>query len=346
MPSFDMTCADFTPWLADRLLSDHFIEQRRRAAFLWRHFCGSGLLGGVDLADGTKYEILRPADPVAFLLAHALGPARIDTPPEVSATTKEGRTVELASFFRTTTKHADDDEMCPFLVVRFDGQNSLRPGREVIQASHALHGAGYPHAIERSFQIGVWNLWVFFAPAVTVQQAKDVATAIRDAIGSAGVESSAFSIPLIDGDSSSVYVPYHFFSGDYFANLHELDNRQELVALNPNRIEVMAVPTSALPESDNYRSEETPQAAPITRFLEAWHASKRGRPARAGELADLVAEQGILIPELAAFESRQARAINLGRILMDAASNNSIEGWSISAGKSGNSNVFRLERDG
>lgn len=346
MPTFDMTFADFTPWLADRLLSGHFIEERRRAAFLWRHFSAPGLLGGVDLADGTKYEILRPADPAAYLLAHTLGPARIDTPPEVSGTTEDGRMAELVSFFRTTTRHSDDDEMCRFLVVRFDGQNSLRPGNEVIQASHALSGAGYPHAIERSFQIGVWNLWIFFESAVPVEQGMEIGTSIREAIESTGVDPYAFSIPLIDGESPAAYLPYHFFAGDYFANLHQLDDRHELVALNPNKIAVMAVATPAHPESDNYKSEDSPCAAPITRLLEAWHASKGGRPVRAGELADLVAEQGIVIPELAAFDSRQARAINLGRILMDVAAANSIDGWSIDVGRSGNSNVFRLERDG
>jgi len=66
-------------------------------------------------------------------------------------------------------------------------------------------------------------------------------SSVQEAIESAGVESTVFNIPLIEGDSTLVYVPYHFFSGDFFSNLHQLDDHHELIALNPNRLDVMKI---------------------------------------------------------------------------------------------------------
>lgn len=344
MPTFDMTSDDLTPWLANRILSDHFIEERRRAAFLWRHFSAPGLLGGVDLADGTKYTTLRPGYPAIFFLTHTLGPARINNPANVVGTSEDGQEVELASFFRTTTKHFDDDKRCPFLVVRFDSQPSFGPGTEVILASKVLHQSSIPNALERSFQISVWNLWIMFESAVHFEQAKKIGNTIRQSIEAAGVNPTSFRIPLIEGDSSPVYVPYHFFSGDYFGNLHRLNGQGDLVALNPNNIEVMMVADAAVPNAVAVPDGWAKATEPLTSLLDAWYAWKSNRPVRAGELADLVADQGILIPDLVALESRQAKAIGLGHILIEMASNNSIEGWSINVGKSGNSNVFRLEK--
>ncbi len=349
MARFDVDVSHMKPWLADRVVSDCFIDERRRAAFLHRHFCAPGLLGGLDLADGTECITIQPEDHAAFFLSHTLGPGRIGVAPRVKITTVDGVDEERQSFFRTTTRHVGSEGKCSFVAITFQNENSLQPSPLIMKASRGLSGRGINHAIERSFRIGRWTLWGFLQHPLPLEQVQSIAWMCREAIQLSGVQPDQFHIPLLENDVEPIYIPYHFFCADYFGMLHSLDEDDDLVAMNPNSIPPLDVSPHA-PQMDCaakplQAASVGPSKHPWNDVLEAWYEGYGERRVRAGELVSLIGASKLVPPEAPAtwHESSQAAAIWLGKRLQSLVGA-TINAHQIEATRSGNSTVFCLRR--
>ncbi|MBI1292839.1 hypothetical protein GC173_16615 [bacterium] len=350
MGHFDMPVSKMTPWLADRIIADHFIEDRRRASFLSRHFAAPGLLGGVDLATGENCPDIHLGTDgsAAFFLAHTLGPARIAVPPEVTTIAKDGARSERSSFFRTTTRHWDDSGNCPFIIVAIASGGLLAPSPAVVTASHALSEAGFRHAIERPVRPRVWHLWMFLEKPQDLREARRIAERMRSVLTLVGLSQSEFKLPIEEEQPSAVHLPYHFFYGDVLGCLHILDDDDQLIALNPNTIPVVSG-TSLLPADQTLldQSESLGEADGVARWVKffGWWRGKFGaRRVRAGEVVKAIDPTTCLPPGGPNWTtSPQAASIWLGRRLQ-ALGGHHLGGHLIEANRSGNSTVFRLVR--
>lgn len=299
--------------------------------FLRKIIAASGVLSGYDLITGEKYLAVVPDDAEEFLASHMLGPARVTEPPVLNVTTTCDEQYRRRTFVRATVLPCTADDRCTHVAVRFATPNSMSPSEEIVAASLVLHRAGMTHYLERSVLTGVWVLWLPFSSTVDRAHAESLARRIREILRGIGILPEQYVIPLLEAKPTELHMPDPFFSGGFLGALFDVDDEGYLQAIQAGHGGI--VEQRVVASADDHGL--------LDGLLERWFLMHGTKAFRAGEIAPFARQEGLL-PAMLSDLPPQAAAIKLGRQLLELASTGSTR-LRITASRSGNSNVFRIE---
>lgn len=305
---------------------------------LKNHFSGMGVLSGTDLLSGKSYERIYPEDTFDFFKAHLLGPGRYAATTGVVAEDHLDELHQVSSFFRCQCRSLDDDGMTSAISLTVKGQQGLEPTSEVYSIIEQLQHAGWPVLIERSFRLLRWTLWTLLTNRVAESAAKDIAyrqyCLVRDRNLIAG---HLVEVPLIDETVDRPYLPFQFFSGDFYGMLYQLNGHQL------QQLDFHSVPHfdafSGRNVSCSFVCDEMKQS--IEALFKAWWKRFNQHRIRAGELLKVLDDEGISIDPLIPPGEFHRRSIELGQFLKSS-EDQFFCGKKMYSRRSGNGTVFWL----
>lgn len=299
--------------------------------FLRKVVAAPGVLSGFDLVTGERYSSIVPHDTEEFLASHVLGPARVTEPPLLNVTTTCGEQYRRQTFVRATVLPCTADDRCTHVAVRFQTRDSMSPSEEIVAASLALHRAGIAHHLERSVLTGVWVLWLPFSSTVDRAHAESLTRRFREILKGIGILQEQYVIPLLQAKPTELHLPGPFFSGGFLGVMFDVDDEGYLQAIQAGHGGIVEQRVVASAGDHGL----------LDGLLERWFLMHGTKAFRAGEIAPFARQEGLL-PAMLSDLPPQAAAIKLGRQLLELASTGSTK-LRITASRSGNSNVFRIE---